>query len=165
MSDSKFFERVTNERRTWDAMLDKQADPARSRDRIHPQAVARAVSDLAKRDAVFVIDTGLNTLWSANWIQQSGSQRIIGSFNNAAVGTALGQANGIQALDRSRQVIALCGDGGVNMLMNEVLPPLHPKPPVKGVGYNKSSFGPIPLGAQSGGFPPPPGGIAFPHTH
>src|SRR6266404_6419025 len=99
-SDSKFFERVTNERRTWDAMLDKQADPARSRDRIHPQAVARADSDLAKRDAVFVFDTGLNTLWSANWIRQSGSQRIVGSFNNAAVGTALGQANGIQALDR-----------------------------------------------------------------
>jgi pyruvate dehydrogenase (quinone) len=56
------------------------------------QAVARTVSDLAKRDAVLVIDTGLNTLWSANWIRQSGSQRIIGSFNNGAVGTALGQA-------------------------------------------------------------------------
>ena len=74
----------------------------------------------AKHDAVFTLDTGLNTLWSANWIRQSGSQRIIGSFNNAAVGTALGQANGIQALDRSRQVIALCGDGGFNMLMSRV---------------------------------------------
>ena len=112
-------------------MLDKQADPARSKDRIHPQAVARAVSDLAKRDAVFTFDTGLNTLWSANWIRQSGSQRIIGSFNNAAVGTALGQANGIQALDRSRQVIALCGDGGFNMLMCEFLTAVHHKLPVK----------------------------------
>ena len=73
----------------------------RSKDRIHPQAVARAVSDLARKDATFVFDTGLNTLWSANWIRQSGSQRIIGSFNNAAVGTALAQANGVQALDRS----------------------------------------------------------------
>jgi pyruvate dehydrogenase (quinone) len=114
-SDMSFWDQVTKERRTWDEMLDKQADPARNMDRIHPQAVARAVSDLAKRDAVFTLDTGLNTLWSANWIRQSGSQRIIGSFNNAAVGTALGQANGIQALDRSRQVIALCGDGGFNI--------------------------------------------------
>ena len=65
-------------------MQDKQSDPARSKDRIHPQAVARMVSDLAKRDAVFVIDTGLNTLWSGNWIRQSGEQRIIGSFNNGA---------------------------------------------------------------------------------
>ncbi len=94
-TDSKFLDRVTAERRKWDEMLDKQSDPARSKDRIHPQAVARAVSDFAKRDAVFTLDTGLNTLWSANWIRQSGSQRIIGSFNNAAVGTALGQANGI----------------------------------------------------------------------
>jgi pyruvate dehydrogenase (quinone) len=101
-SNTKFWNQVTKERRKWDEMLDKQADPARSKDRIHPQAVARAVSDLAKRDAVFTLDTGLNTLWSANWIRQSGAQRIIGSFNNAAVGTALGQANGIQALDRSR---------------------------------------------------------------
>jgi pyruvate dehydrogenase (quinone) len=60
------------------------------------------VSDVAARDAVFVIDTGLNTLWSGNWIRQNGQQRIIGSFNNGAVGAALGQANGIQALDRHR---------------------------------------------------------------
>ena len=122
-------------------MLDKQADLARSPDRIHPQAVARAVGDLAARDAVFVFDTGLNTLWSANWIRQSGSQRIIGSFNNAAVGTALGQANGIQALDRSRQVIALCGDGGFNMLMCEFMTAVHHKLPVKVVIYNNSAFG------------------------
>jgi pyruvate dehydrogenase (quinone) len=162
-SDSKFFERVTNERRTWDAMLDKQADPARSRDRIHPQAVARAVSDLAKRDAVFVIDTGLNTLWSANWIRQSGSQRIIGSFNNAAVGTALGQANGIQALDRSRQVIALCGDGGFNMLMCEFLTAVHHKLPVKVVVYNNSCFGLITLEAEGVGLPAFREGIEFPN--
>jgi pyruvate dehydrogenase (quinone) len=70
---------------------------------------------------VFVLGTGLNTLWSANWIRQSGAQRIIGSFNNDAVGTALGWADGVQALDRSRHVIAMCGDGGFNMLMCEFL--------------------------------------------
>ena len=137
-TNGKFFDRISDERRKWDAKIDKQADPARSKDKIHPQAVARAVGDLAKRDAVFVFDTGLNTLWSANWIRQSGMQRIIGSFNNAAVGTALGQANGIQALDRSRQVIALCGDGGFNMLMSEFLTAVHHKLPVKVVVYNNS---------------------------
>jgi hypothetical protein len=75
-------------------------------------------------------------LWSANWIGQSGSQRIIGWFNNGAVGTALGQANGIQALDRGRQVIALPGDGGFNMLMCEFLTAVHHKLPVKVVVYN-----------------------------
>jgi pyruvate dehydrogenase (quinone) len=111
------------------------------------------VSNLAKRDAVFVIDTGLNTLWSGNWIRQSGEQRIIGSFNNGAVGTALGQANGIRALDRSRQVIALCGDGGFNMLMCEFLTAVHHKLPVKVVVYNNSSLGLIRLEAESMGLP------------
>jgi pyruvate dehydrogenase (quinone) len=162
-SDGKFFERVTSARAKWDAMLDKQADPARSMDRIHPQAVARAVSDLAKPDAVVVFDTGLNTLWSANWLRQSGSQRIIGSFNNAAVGTALGQANGIQVLDRSRQVIALCGDGGFNMLMCEFLTAVHHKLPVKIIIYNNSSFGLITLEAEGVGLPAYREGIEFPN--
>jgi pyruvate dehydrogenase (quinone) len=152
-SDRSFFDLVATQRKTWEDMQDKQADPGRSKNRIHPQAVARTVSDLAKRDAVFVIDTGLNTLWSGNWIRQSGEQRIIGSFNNGAVGTALSQANGIQALDRSRQVIALCGDGGFNMLMCEFLTAVQHKLPVKVVVYNNSSLGLIRLEAESMGLP------------
>jgi thiamine pyrophosphate-dependent acetolactate synthase large subunit-like protein len=162
-NDTRFWDKVTQERRTWDSMLDKQADLARSADRIHPQAVARAVGDLAKSDAVFVFDTGLNTLWSANWIRQSGSQRIIGSFNNAAVGTALAQANGVQALDRSRQVIAMCGDGGFNMLMCEFLTAVHHKLPVKVVIFNNSAFGLITLEAESVGLPAFKKGIEFPN--
>jgi thiamine pyrophosphate-dependent acetolactate synthase large subunit-like protein len=161
--DDAFWNKMTQERRKWDALLDKQADPARSAERIHPQAVARATSDEAKPDAVFVFDTGLNTLWSANWIRQSGSQRIIGSFNNAAVGTALGQANGIQSLDRSRQVIALCGDGGFNMLMCEFLTAVHHRLPVKVVVYNNSGFGLIRLEAESVGLPAYSKGIEFPN--
>jgi pyruvate dehydrogenase (quinone) len=160
---TKFWDQVSKERRVWDEKLDKQADLSRSKDRIHPQAVARAVSDHAARDAVFVFDTGLNTLWSANWIRQNGSQRIIGSFNNAAVGTALGQANGIQALDRSRQVIALCGDGGFNMLMCEFLTAVHHKLPVKIIVYNNSAFGLIPLEAEAAGLAPFREGIEFPN--
>jgi pyruvate dehydrogenase (quinone) len=162
-TDTRFWDKMTEERQKWDEMLDKQADLARSKDRIHPQAVARAVSDLAKSDAIFVFDTGLNTLWSGNWIRQSGSQRIIGSFNNGAVGTALAQANGIQALDRSRQVIALCGDGGFNMLMGEFLTAVHHKLPIKVVIYNNSAFGLITLEAESVSLPPFREGIEFPN--
>ena len=162
-SDREFFDIVTAQRKAWDEMLDKQSDLARSRDRIHPQAVARAVSDLAARDAVFVIDNGLNTLWSGNWIRQNGEQRIIGSFNNGAVGTALGQANGIQALDRSRQVIALCGDGGFNMLMCEFLTAVQHKLPVKAVVHDNSALGLIVLEAESIGLPAWKKAIDFPN--
>jgi pyruvate dehydrogenase (quinone) len=162
-SDTKFWDKVTRDRHKWDEMLTKQADLSRSKDRIHPQAVARAASDLAKPDATFVFDTGLNTLWSANWVRQTGSQRIIGSFNNAAVGTALGQANGIQALDRSRQVIVLTGDGGFNMLMGEFMTAVHHKLPVKVIIYNNSALGLITLEAESVGLAPFREAIEFPN--
>jgi len=162
-SDSKFFDKITHERAKWDAMLDKQADPARSKDKIHPQAVARITGDLAKSDAVFVLDTGLNTLWSGNYIRQNGTQLITGSFNNAAVGTALGQANGIQTLDRKRQVIVLTGDGGFNMLMGEFMTAVHHKLPIKVIVFNNSALGLITLEAESVGLAPFREAIEFPN--
>jgi pyruvate dehydrogenase (quinone) len=160
---TSFFAKVAHEREEWDKMLDKQANLARSKDKIHPQAVARTASDLANSDAVFVIDTGLNTLWAGNWIRQRGTQRIIGSFNNAAVGTALGQANGIQLLERSRQVIVLCGDGGFNMLMSEFLTAVHHKLPIKVIIFNNSAFGLITLESEGVGIPAYHKGIEFPN--
>ena len=162
-SDTRFFGKVAHERHKWDEMLDQQSDLARSTKTIYPQAVARTVSDIARTDATFVLDTGLNTLWSANWIRQSGSQRIIGSFNNAAVGTALGQANGVQADDRTKQVIVLTGDGGFNMLMSEFLTSVHHKLPVKVIIYNNSALGLITLEAESAGIAPFQSAIEFPN--
>jgi pyruvate dehydrogenase (quinone) len=162
-SDLALFDRVTSERRKWDEMLDQQCDPVRSKDKVHPQTVARTVSDLAKPDATFVFDTGLNTLWSGNWIRQSGSQRIIGSFNNASVGTAMAQANGIQALDRTRQVIVLTGDAGFNMLMGEFMTAVHHKLPIKVVIFNNSALGLITLEAESVGILPFREAIEFPN--
>jgi len=162
-TDAKFFAQVSHERRRWDEMLDKQADLARSRDKLHPQAVARAVGDAAARDAVFVFDTGLNTLWSGNWIRQNGTQRIVGSFNNAAVGTAVGQANGVQALDRNRQVIVLAGDGGFNMLMGEFMTSVQHKLPIKVVIFNNQALGLITLEAESVGIMPFRSAIEFPN--
>jgi pyruvate dehydrogenase (quinone) len=162
-SDLAFFERVAAERRKWDDMLNQQSDPTRNKDKVYPQAVARTVSDLAKPDATFVFDTGLNTLWSGNWIRQSGSQRIIGSFNNASVGTAMAQANGIQALDRTRQVIVLTGDAGFNMLMGEFMTAVHHKLPIKVVIFNNSALGLITLEAESVGILPFREAIEFPN--
>jgi thiamine pyrophosphate-dependent acetolactate synthase large subunit-like protein len=162
-SDARFFQQVTHDRHRWDEMIDKQADLARSRDKLHPQAVARAVSDVAAANAVFVFDTGLNTLWSGNWVRQNGTQRIIGSFNNAAVGTAIGQANGVQALDRTRQVIVLTGDGGFNMLMGEFMTAVHHKLPIKVVIFNNSALGLITLEAESVGILPFRSAIEFPN--
>ena len=45
--DNSFLRKVMETRRRWDEMLEEKADPARSDDTIHPQAVARLLSDLA----------------------------------------------------------------------------------------------------------------------
>jgi pyruvate dehydrogenase (quinone) len=140
-SDRGFLESMQREWASWRAMLDEKADPARSADRIHPQVLVRAVSDLAAADAAFSIDTGEVTLWSGNWLRPRVGQVVTGSFNNAAVGTALGIANGVQALDPARQVIVLCGDGGFAMLMQEFATSVQHALPVKVFVFDNGGWG------------------------
>ena len=156
-SDVTFFDKVSADRRKWNAMLDAKADPARSAGKLHPQAIARAVSDRAADDAVFVTDTGLATLWAANWTRPSGRQRFSGSFNNQSVGTGMGLANGAQALDRSRQVILHIGDGGFLMLLGEFMTAVGHRLPVKVVVYDNSGWGLVHLEMEQIGNPIAPG--------
>lgn len=161
-SDAGFLEKVTKARAKWNAMLDEKADPARSADKIHPQAVARLISDHADEDAVLVTDTGEVTLWAANWLRQTGRQRISGSFNNAAVGTGLGIANGIQILDRARQVILHAGDGGFTMLLGEFMTAVEHKLPIKVVVYDNAGWGLVHLEMERAGNPAA-SGASFPN--
>ena len=150
--DAGFFDRAMRERAGWDRVLDRQADPGRQPDKIHPQAVAGSSATRRRGRGVRVRHRAQHAL-VGQLDPPRGSQRIIGSFNDAAVGTALGQANGVQALDRSRQVIALCGDGGFNMLMSEFLTAVHHELPVKVVVFNNGAVGLIALEAEQLGIP------------
>lgn len=152
-TDDSFLTKAQNSWGAWRKMLDEKADPHRSMDKIHPQALARAVSDLAAQDAVFCIDTGLVTLWTANWLRPTGHQQITGSFNNAAVGVALGMANGVQALDRRRQVIVMCGDGGFAMLMQEFLTAVQHDLPIKCFVFNNGGWGLVELEMEEAALP------------
>lgn len=152
-TDDAFFRKAAGARAKWDAMLDKRADPLRSPGTIHPPALARMLGDLAPRDAVFVVDTGAVTLWQGNWLRQTGQQRILASFNNAAVGTALGQANGIAALDRNRPVIAVCGDGGFTMLLGEFMTAVEHGLAVKVVVFNNRTWGLVDLEMKQAALP------------
>ena len=138
---------------SWTRMLDKKADLNRSKELIHPQGLARAISDLAAEDALFCVDTGEVTLWSGNWLRPRGRQQIIGSYNNAAVGVALGMANGAQAIDQHRQVIVLCGDGGFAMLMQEFFTSVQHALPVKVFVFNNGGWGLVHLEMEEAGLP------------
>jgi thiamine pyrophosphate-dependent acetolactate synthase large subunit-like protein len=151
--DRDFLQQVTEARKKWDAMLDKKAALKESQEHINPQALARGISRHAPSDAVIVVDTGIVTLWCGNWLQQSGQQRILASFNNAAVGTSLGQANGVQALDRSRQVIVAVGDGGFTMLLGEFMTSVEHHLPVKVIVFNNREWGLVHLEMEVAGLP------------
>ena len=120
--------------------LDGLADEDRRHRPIHPQYVARLVSELATDDAVFIPDVGSPVVWAARYLQMNGSRRLIGSFAHGSMANALPQAIGAQSAFPGRQIVALAGDGGLAMLFGELLTLRQNKLPVKIVVFNNSSL-------------------------
>jgi pyruvate dehydrogenase (quinone) len=119
---------------------------------IHPQQVARAVSDQASADAIFTCDVGLPTVWAARYLAMNGKRRLIGSFWHGSMANAMAQAIGAQTACPGRQVISLSGDGGFTMLMGDFLSLAQLGLPVKVVVFNNGSLGFIELEQKSTGF-------------
>jgi pyruvate dehydrogenase (quinone) len=134
--------------------LDDLAVGAPGKGLIHPQQVAKAISDHAAKDAVFTCDVGLPTVWAARYLAMNGSRRLIGSFWHGSMANALAQAIGAQAALPSRQVISLSGDGGFTMLMGDFLSLGQLGLPVKVIVFNNGALGFIELEQKSIGFLP-----------
>jgi len=92
--------------------LDDLAVPASDGNPIHPQYLARLVSELADEDAIFTADVGTPTVWAARYLKMNGKRRLLGSFNHGSMANAMLQAIGAQAAAPDRQVVSLSGDGG-----------------------------------------------------
>jgi len=121
---------------------------------IHPQQVAKAISDQAAQDAIFTCDVGLPTVWAARYLATNGKRRLIGSFWHGSMANAMAQAIGAQAAYRGRQVVSLSGDGGFAMLMGDLLSLRQLQLPVKVVVFNNGALGFIELEQKSTGFLP-----------
>jgi pyruvate dehydrogenase (quinone) len=119
---------------------------------IHPQQIARAISEHAADDAVFTCDVGLPTVWAARYLAMNGKRRLIGSFWHGSMANAMAQAIGAQAAFPGRQVISLSGDGGFSMLMGDFLSLAQIGLPVKVVVFNNGALGFIELEQKSTGF-------------
>ncbi|MFE4467593.1 ubiquinone-dependent pyruvate dehydrogenase [Leifsonia sp. NPDC056824] len=132
--------------------LDELAVNDRNRTPIHPQYVARLISELSSEDAVYIPDVGSPVVWAARYLRMNGSRRLIGSFNHGSMANALSQSIGAQAAFPGRQVIALAGDGGLAMLMGELLTLVQMKLPVKIVVFNNSSLNFVEVEMKAAGF-------------
>jgi pyruvate dehydrogenase (quinone) len=119
---------------------------------VHPQQVAKAISDRAAADAVFTCDVGLPTVWAARYLAMNGKRRLIGSFWHGSMANAMAQSIGAQAAFPGRQVISLSGDGGFAMLMGDLLSLTQLKLPVKIVVFNNGKLGFVELEQMSTGF-------------
>jgi pyruvate dehydrogenase (quinone) len=134
--------------------LDELAAGSPGRRPIHPQQVAKAISDLAAKDAVFTCDVGLPTVWAARYLAMNGQRRLLGSFWHGSMANALAQAVGAQATFHGRQVISLSGDGGFAMLMGDFLSLAQLNLPMKVVVFNNSSLGFVEVEQKSSGILP-----------
>jgi pyruvate dehydrogenase (quinone) len=132
--------------------LDELAVSKSDKRGIHPQQVAKAISDQAQVDAIFTCDVGLPTVWAARYLAMNGQRRLIGSFWHGSMANAMPHAIGAQAAFPQRQVISLSGDGGFTMLMGDFLSLVQLGLPVKVVVFNNGALGFIELEQKSSGF-------------
>ena len=133
--------------------LDKLARADHDRSPLHPQYVAQAVSEAASDDAVFIPDVGSPIIWSARYLAMNGRRRLIGSFIHGSMANAMPQAIGAQAASPGRQVIALSGDGGIAMLLGDLITLRQHRLPVKVVVFNNSALAFVELEMMSAGVP------------
>jgi pyruvate dehydrogenase (quinone) len=132
--------------------LDELAKGTPGKRLIHPQQIAKAISDQAAADAVFTCDVGLPTVWAARYLAMNGKRRLLGSFWHGSMANAMAQGIGVQAAFPGRQVISLSGDGGFSMLMGDFLTLAQYKLPVKVVVFNNGTLGFVELEQKSTGF-------------
>ena len=135
------------------AELDKLADFDHDRTPLHPQYVARQISEAASEDAVFIPDVGSPVIWSARYLAMNGRRRLIGSFTHGSMANALPQAIGAQAAIPGRQIIALSGDGGIAMLLGDLITLSQQHLPVKIVVFDNSALAFVELEMMSAGIP------------
>lgn len=152
-------------RKFLDSMLRRHADllehvvqryttkAAEAKTPIHPELAASILDELADDDAYFTVDTGMCNVWSSRYLTPNGKRDEAASFLHGTMANALPMAIGIQAAFPDRQVISWSGDGGLGMLLGELLTVKLHNLPIKTIVFNNSSLGMVKLEMLVAGFP------------
>jgi len=121
---------------------------------IHPQYVAKLLDEMASEDAIFTCDVGTPTIWAARYLRMNGQRRLLGSFIHGSMANALPQAIGAQCAFPQRQVISMSGDGGLAMLLGDLLTLVQLRLPIKLVVFNNSALDFVELEMKAAGWLP-----------
>jgi pyruvate dehydrogenase (quinone) len=122
-------------------------------DLIHPEYVSHVLNELANDDAIFTVDTGMSCVWGARYLDATGKREMLGSWNHGSMANAMPQAIGAALARPGKQVIALCGDGGLSMLLGDLATIVQYKLPVKLMVFNNRSLGMVKLEMEVAGLP------------
>lgn len=121
--------------------------------KIHPEYVMSVIDETAHADAIFTVDTGMTCVWGARYLHATGARRMLGSFNHGTMANAMPQAIGAALAYPDRQVIALCGDGGISMLLGDLATIVQYRLPIKVVVFNNRALGMVKLEMEVAGLP------------
>jgi pyruvate dehydrogenase (quinone) len=149
--DSAHLHRMTAHYRRARGRLDKATRDRRNDSPLHPQYVAATIDRLAADDAVFTADVGTPCIWAARYLRMNGRRRLVGSFSHGSMANALPQAIGVQASQPGRQVVTLSGDGGLAMLLGELITLRQQHLPVKVVVFNNGALSFVELEMKAAG--------------
>ncbi|WP_160712097.1 thiamine pyrophosphate-dependent enzyme [Chitinophaga solisilvae] len=122
-------------------------------DAISPEYVADVIDKLAATDAIFSVDTGMTNVWTARYLHATGKRVLLGSFNHGSMANAMPQAIGAALAQPGREVYALCGDGGLTMLLGDLMTIVQYKLPVKVIVFNNRALGMVKLEMEVAGLP------------
>ena len=121
--------------------------------KIHPEYVMSEINSVAAEDAIFTVDTGMTCVWGARYLQATGKRKMLGSFNHGSMANAMPQAIGAALAYPERQIIALCGDGGLSMLLGDMATIVQYKLPIKIIVFNNRALGMVKLEMEVAGLP------------
>jgi pyruvate dehydrogenase (quinone) len=153
-SNRSYLDRMLREHeRRLQRVVDAYTTNIEDRTPIHPEYAADVLDDVAADDAVFTVDTGMGNVWAARYLTPNGRRRVIGSFRHGSMANALPHAIGAQLAQPDRQVVSISGDGGLSMLMGDLLTLSAYRLPVKVVVFNNGSLGMVKLEMLVEGFP------------
>ncbi len=153
--DRKFLDKMLRHtEHTLDTAIEAYAGSEHQRTPIHPEYVARLIDEKAAADAIFTVDTGMCCTWAARYLTPNGRRRILGSFVHGSMANALPMAVGAAQAAPGRQVVSLSGDGGLAMLLGELITVRQHDLPIKTVVFNNSSLGMVRLEMLVVGDPP-----------
>ncbi|WP_029903488.1 thiamine pyrophosphate-dependent enzyme [Prevotella sp. 10(H)] len=120
---------------------------------IAPEYVTTLIDKIATDDAIFCVDTGMCCVWGARYLTATGKREMLGSFNHGSMANAMPMSIGAAMARPNQQIVAICGDGGLSMMMGDLATIVQYNLPVKLIVFNNRTLGMVKLEMEVAGLP------------